>query len=1294
MNYHMKKILLLLVATCSVLVMLAQSEFQVSNIRKISATQGGFTGQLDASDGFARFTPIGDIDGDGNEDMAVGCALDDDGKTDAGAVWILFLNQDRTVKSHQKISSTQSGFTGSLHAENLFGISVCPVGDMDSNGVPDIAVGAYYDSDDDYKSGAVYILMLNADGTVKKHQKISKTQGGLQNLTSNSFFGSGLCSIGDLDQNGVMDIVVGAPQYGNCDEGGVWVLFLNQDGTVKSQNIITQGTPNMPINLSCSDRFGSATANIGDLDGDGIDELAVNAWGDYSPSGEYGGFHIIFLNRNGSVRKAQFISKNIGNYTGALASGEHFGYHATAIGDHDQDGVNDIAIGIPKSNTYGSFQGTFQILHMNADGTVKNYSILNSPELKNMLNDGDHLGWYLNTFKTGGNELIVSALYDDDGASNAGALYIMDLGAAPAKPIANAGANQTICGNETATINGSNSTNPTGSALAYAWSSANYTISTPNAASFTFTPQASSTTTTYAFVLTVNSGDVVSDPDTVFVTVNPVPSRPTLSSSNDKIQSNVTASTYNWFLNNEPISNANSNPLTTKAPGNYHLIVSNEFGCASSKSNTITVQDISGLSVSRTELLMKATAGSFGSVKITTNLAWTATCDQDWLTMNANSATGTSTLIFTAAANDAETNRIAIVTVSAEGVDPVTITITQLAKPFLQASQNSVSLENTVGSLATIDVLSNANWKATTSNDWLTVSPTGYNGNATLSISALANNQLQNRNGIVILTATGADTVRIEVIQAPGTPFLSASETELTFEADSTIAGIQIQSNTTWTATTTANWLTFSKNEGSETDSLEFALEYNPASTDREAIVSIQANGVESVTVRIIQKARAILSASTDSLAFEHAAGQLLSFEISSNIDWNLSADQNWIVCNKKTGNGNSEISISNLANTTTKERTGTITITGLNVQPVTITVVQQAMPYSKVDLQTVYIDKEKNSLRGIEIETNQLWTASTTSEWLTVNTLNGVGSGIISLQTSEANPNPHQRSAIVTITMADATTINVTVIQRPTHILSISASHLTVNAAKGSKAIVPVICSTDWTAVSNQSWLSVSALSGTGDNTFEFTAAENTSFESRFATVIISTTEVYSDTVFIEQLGAIRMLSANKNEIQLDSTANSTGQIEIESNVTWTATTTATWLSVSPSSKLGNQTITITAQGNRASVQRSAIITIAGEGTEPVTITVTQAAGKGTGVDDLDQNTISMYPNPTRNGFKVSGVKGNSVLSISDVNGRRMLSQVVSDNEFVNTSNLRNGMYVVQITSNGIVYNQKLIIR
>ena len=44
-------------------------------------------------------------------DVAVGARKDDDGGSDRGAVWILFLNADGTVKSHQKISSTDGGFT-------------------------------------------------------------------------------------------------------------------------------------------------------------------------------------------------------------------------------------------------------------------------------------------------------------------------------------------------------------------------------------------------------------------------------------------------------------------------------------------------------------------------------------------------------------------------------------------------------------------------------------------------------------------------------------------------------------------------------------------------------------------------------------------------------------------------------------------------------------------------------------------------------------------------------------------------------------------------------------------------------------------------------------------------------------------------------------------------------------------------------------------------------------------------------------------------------------------------------
>ena len=134
--------------------------------QKISDTQGGFTGILDDGDlfGFA-VASLGDLDGDGVTDLAVGAVLDDDGGNppyaDRGAVWVLFLNSDGTVKSHQKISSTEGGFTGKIDDNDLFASSVASLGDLDGDGVSDLAVGASHDDDGCCSRGAVWVLFLD-----------------------------------------------------------------------------------------------------------------------------------------------------------------------------------------------------------------------------------------------------------------------------------------------------------------------------------------------------------------------------------------------------------------------------------------------------------------------------------------------------------------------------------------------------------------------------------------------------------------------------------------------------------------------------------------------------------------------------------------------------------------------------------------------------------------------------------------------------------------------------------------------------------------------------------------------------------------------------------------------------------------------------------------------------------------------------------------------------------------------------------------------------------------------------
>jgi hypothetical protein len=196
----------------------------------------------------------------------VGAPLDDDGNSAAGAVWLLFLNTNGTVKAHQKISALTGGFTGTLDIGDFFGFDVSVLGDLDADGVPDLAVGALNDDDGGTNRGAAWILFMNTNGTVKAHQKISDTEGGFTGVLDDSdFFGNSVAGLGDLNGDGVPDLAAGASRDddgGIRDPGAVWMLFLN-----RNHPPVANAGPDLTI--ECSSHTGTAIT----LDGSGSDDL-------------------------------------------------------------------------------------------------------------------------------------------------------------------------------------------------------------------------------------------------------------------------------------------------------------------------------------------------------------------------------------------------------------------------------------------------------------------------------------------------------------------------------------------------------------------------------------------------------------------------------------------------------------------------------------------------------------------------------------------------------------------------------------------------------------------------------------------------------------------------------------------------------------------------------------------------------------------------------------------------------------------------------------------------------------
>ncbi len=409
----------------------------VLRVQKISHTQGGRGPLLDDEDQLGRSVALlGDLDGDGFPELASSGHGDDDGGLDQGAAYVLFLRQDGLVRKTQKISALEGGFTGDLDPGDQFGRSLAGIGDLDGDGVPDMAVGVNYDDDGGMNRGAVYLLTLNRDGTVKRTTKISSTQGGFVGpLRNQDEFGRSVTSPGDLDGDGVPELAVGAPtdNTGGSRRGAVWLLFLRQDGSVKRSLKIAQNSGGFNGRLRNFDWFGFSVAPLGDFDGDGVPDLLVGSALDDDGATNAGAVWLLYMNPDGTVKDTRKVSMLSGGFTGQLEYPDQFGTSVATLGDVNGDGVTDLVVGAVKDGDGGKENGAAYVLCMTSAGTVLSHQKISELEggFPFRLDDWDWLGSSLCALgdlnRDGIPDFAIGARNDDDGGPNRGSVYLTFL---------------------------------------------------------------------------------------------------------------------------------------------------------------------------------------------------------------------------------------------------------------------------------------------------------------------------------------------------------------------------------------------------------------------------------------------------------------------------------------------------------------------------------------------------------------------------------------------------------------------------------------------------------------------------------------------------------------------------------------------------------------------------------------------------------------------------------------------------------------------------------------------------
>jgi len=259
---------------------------------------------------------VGDVDGSGSDSVVIG-AYGNDGRA--------YLVAAGTASGSL---STAIATVTAVGTDDDAGLVVSAAGDVDADGIPDFLVSAT-----GTPNGTVYLVDGQVTGTVS----LADSRAILTGQGAGDLAGASLSEAGDLDRDGYADFIVGArySDVGANDAGSAYTLHGPISGAVSLSDAEA-----ILAGVVASDFAGDSVAGAGDIDRDGLDDIALCARSDDEGGSGSGALYMLLSPLSGTVSLTNAHSKLLGDNVF-----DQVGLAMDGNGDVDGDGVPDFLVG-------------------------------------------------------------------------------------------------------------------------------------------------------------------------------------------------------------------------------------------------------------------------------------------------------------------------------------------------------------------------------------------------------------------------------------------------------------------------------------------------------------------------------------------------------------------------------------------------------------------------------------------------------------------------------------------------------------------------------------------------------------------------------------------------------------------------------------------------------------------------------------------------------------------------------------------------------------------------------------